>query len=257
MVYAIPTWSAPGAKTFTCRFPPGQLLAGPDGCFRACLAGTARGATSGTIVALTEVVPAAVQGTRPQGARPQGIHPSVSNVIPEAASDTIYAKIAAINPQSREVTLAAANGRKVTVIAASQVPPDKVKVGDRVNVHYYRCVTFLVSKSMQVPREGERTQLPPDQAKLLQRQAQAQAPGGVNVRMTQVSGLVVGVRPGAHTVDVVNPTGGGVYTIQASDPSRDALINSLKVGAMVTAVVSPPIATSIEPERGLRSLFNW
>ena len=79
----------------------------------------------------------------------------------------------------------------------------------------------------------------------------------MSMRLTQISGLVVGIRPAAHTVDVANPTGGGVYTIQASDPSRDALIDSLKVGDMVTAVVGPPLATSIESEGGLRSLFNW
>ena len=62
-------------------------------------------------------------------------------------------------------------------------------------------------------------------------------------------------------MDVVNPTGGGVFTIQAGDPSRAALIPSLKVGeGDGEAVVSPPIATAIEPERGLvsdlRGLFN-
>lgn len=78
----------------------------------------------------------------------------------------------------------------------------------------------------------------------------------MSMRLTQISGLVVGIRPAAHAVDVVNPTG-GVYTILANDPSRATLINTLKVGDMVTAVVSPAIATSIERESGLRRLFNW
>ena len=75
----------------------------------------------------------------------------------------------------------------------------------------------------------------------------------MRVPMTHIEGLVVGVDPGTQTVDVVNPSGGGVYSIRASNPSRAAMIATLKVGDVVTAVITPPIATSIEPETGLFS----
>jgi len=201
--------------------------------------------TAAAIVLATALAP----GIAPTLAVAQGANPVVGSMIPAAAEDTIYAKIQAIDPQTRQVTLAAANGSKVAVIAAAQVPLDTLQVGDTVNAHYYRSVAFLVSKSMQVPA-GQATQLPAEQAQLLAQHAQAQTPDGVSMPMTQISGLIVGVRPSANMVDVVNPTGGGVYTIQGDDPSRGAMLSSLRIGDLVTAVVSPPIATSIKPEKG-------
>ena len=61
----------------------------------------------------------------------------VSDVVPEAASETIHAKIQSIDPQSRQVVLTEASGRTVTVLAAPQVPLQDLKAGDRVNAHYY------------------------------------------------------------------------------------------------------------------------
>ena len=157
------------------------------------------------------------------------------------------------------MTLAGADRRTVTVIAAPQVQLGALSIGDRVNALYCRSVAFLVSPSMRVPRDAT-DQLPPAQAELLGRPTRAQIAGQYSVLVTQISGLLVGIRPAAHTIDVVNPTGGQIFTIHASNPSRDALMQSLKLGDLVTAVVSPPIATAIEPERGLlgelRDLFN-
>jgi hypothetical protein len=48
---------------------------------------------------------------------------------------------------------------------------------------------------------------------------------------------------------MVNPSGGGVYTIHVTDPARQALLGQLKVGDTVTAVVSQALAVSIEPAR--------
>ena len=187
----------------------------------------------------------------------QGDHPTVSNVIPESAADTVYAEIRAIKPEAREVTLEAANGHIVTVMAETNVPLDKLKVGDTADVKYYRSVGFLVSKGSQPAQDQQTTHLPPEQAGLLAEHKQAQAPDGVSVPMTHISGMVVGLRPAEQEIDVVSPTGGGIYTISVSDPSRGALLSALKVGDVVTAVVSPPIATSIEPDRGLLSFFKF
>lgn len=191
----------------------------------------------------------------PRPASAQGIASVVPSMVPEAAEHTVYAKIQAIDPLTRQVTLTTADGRSLTVIASPDVSLDRLEVGDRADVHYYRSVAFLVSKTMSVPK-GQTAQLPPEQAELLARHQQAQIPGGMTVPMTQISGLVVGVQPGTQTVEVVNPSGGGVYSIQASDPSRAAMLNALKVGDVVTAVVSPQIATSIEPEPGLFRNFS-
>jgi hypothetical protein len=51
----------------------------------------------------------------------------------------------------------------------------------------------------------------------------------------------------AHSIDIVNPSGGGIYTIDVTDPSRQALLGNLKVGDTITAVVSQALAVSITP----------
>ncbi len=185
----------------------------------------------GTAVA---AVPLAFPGT----ASAQGSNPVVSNVVPPSAAVTIHAKIRAINVQRREVTLAGRSGTTVTLQTGPEVRLELLHVGDTVNARYYRSVAFVLS----VPG----TTVPED--KIAQVVAQsAQAPGGVGVRQTKISGLVVGLDQAAHSVDIVDPSGGGVYTIDVTDPARQELLGNLKVGDTITAVVSQALAVSITP----------
>jgi hypothetical protein len=71
--------------------------------------------------------------------------------------------------------------------------------------------------------------------------------GGVGVRQTRISGLVTGVDQAAHTLEVVNPSGGEEHTIFVTDPARIAAMKSVKVGDTITAIVSEALAVSIEP----------
>ena len=169
-------------------------------------------------------------------------NPTITNAIPASESVTLHARITAINPKTRAVTLVGASGDKVTVTAGPAVRLEKLNVGDRVNAQYYRSVAFLVKP----PAGGNGTPVSDDQ--LVQVVAQpAQAPGGIGVRLTKISGTVTGIDLAAHRVDLVNPSGGGIYTFDVTDPSRIALLSSLKVGDTVTAVVSQALAVSIEP----------
>ena len=72
-------------------------------------------------------------------------NPTLTNVIPEAAAVTLHAKITAIDTGTRAVTLAGASGTAVTVTAGPLVRLDLLKVGDRVNVKYYRSIGFVVN----------------------------------------------------------------------------------------------------------------
>ncbi len=58
---------------------------------------------------------------------------------------------------------------------------------------------------------------------------------------------VVGLDVAAQTVDLVNPSGGGVYTVHVTDPQRVAKLKALKVGDTITAVISEALAVSIDP----------
>lgn len=169
-------------------------------------------------------------------------NPSFTNVIPESETATLHAKITAINTKTRAVTLTGASGQKVTLTAGPVVRLEMLKVGDRVNVQYYRSVAFLVKP----PAGGNGTPVTDDQITQVVAQP-AQAPGGVGVRLTKISGTVVGIDMAAHRLDLVNPSGGGIVSIDVTDPSRIAMLGSLKVGDTVTAAISQAVAVSIEP----------
>lgn len=169
-------------------------------------------------------------------------NPTITNAIPPSEAVSLQARITAIDPASRQLTLIGASGQHATVIAGPNVRLELLKVGDRVNVRYYRSVGFAVSG----PAGG--SGVPVSNDKMVQLLAQpVTAPGGVGVRLTKISGTVVGIDMSAHSIDLVNPSGGGVYTFDVTDPARIPLLGSLKVGDTVTAVVSEAVAVLITP----------
>jgi hypothetical protein len=169
-------------------------------------------------------------------------HPVLTNVIPPSEAVTIQAKISAINPATRAVTLVGANGSSVTVTAGPLVRLELLKVGDTVNAKYYRSVAFVVSP----PQASNSAPTANDSMTQLAAQP-ATAPGGVSVRRTKISASVVGINLAEHTLDVVNPSGGGVYTVHVTDPARVAKLGTLKVGDRITAVISEAFAVAIDP----------
>jgi hypothetical protein len=53
-----------------------------------------------------------------------------------------------------------------------------------------------------------------------------------------VTGLVVGVNPAAHTLSLVDPTGGEIRTIAVKDPQYQQLLGTIKVGDTITAYIT-------------------
>ena len=169
-------------------------------------------------------------------------NPVLKNVIPESASMTIRAKITAVDRNTREVTLQGPSGSKVTVTAGPVVRLDMLKVGDIVNARYYRSVAFDVSG----PKGGN--EAPKSKSEMTQTiEQRAEGPGGVAARVIKVQGLVVGIDQAASSFDVVNPSGGGVYTIEVTNPERIVMLSQVKIGDTITAAVSEALAVSIEP----------
>jgi len=178
-----------------------------------------------------------------------GLHPAAAqpistlqNVIPESEAVTLQAKISAIDPGTRAITLVGSTGNALTVTAGPAVRLELLKTGQTVNAKYYRSVGFLVN----APQGGSEVPASNDQIAQIIAQS-AQAPGGVGIRLTQVSGTVVGIDLSSHSINVVNPSGGLIYTIDVTDPARIAMLGSLKVEDTITAVVSQVLAVSIEP----------
>ena len=175
-------------------------------------------------------------------------NPTLTNVVPESDAVEIQAKISAIDMSKRAVTLVSATGTAVTVTAGPVVLLELLKVGDNVNPKYYRSVGFVVTP----PQGGNGTPVSTDRMTQLMTRS-AKTPGGVAVGLTMVSGTIVGMDLAAHTVDLVNPSGGGVYTIYVTDRERLAKLKLLKVGDTITAVISETLAVAIEPAP--KSLF--
>jgi hypothetical protein len=117
-----------------------------------------------------------------------------------------------------------------------------LKDGDTVNAKYYRSVAFMVNG----PAGGNGTPVTNDQMAAAVAQP-AQAPGGVAVSVVKIQGTVVGVDLSSNSVSIVNPSGGQVYTLDVTDPARQAMLSSLNVGDTVTAVVSQTLAVEITP----------
>lgn len=130
-------------------------------------------------------------------------------MVPESESATIHAKIAAIDPGTRAVTLTGASGRKVTLTAGPAVCLDMLKPGDAVNAKYYRSVVFMVKP----PQNGSSTPVSDDEVAQIIAQP-VKTPGGIGLRLTKVSGTVVGIDMADHSVEVVAPS------VEASIPSR-------------------------------------
>ncbi|HTR16145.1 MAG TPA: hypothetical protein VMI52_03815 [Acetobacteraceae bacterium] len=169
-------------------------------------------------------------------------NPTLTNLVPESERVSLQAKITAINPATRAITLRGPSGASVTLTAGPAVRLNLLKPGQTVNAEYYRSVGFVVTP----PTGGNGTPTSNDQITTALARP-VQAPGGVGIRVTKVSGTVVGIDLAAHRIDVVNPSGGGVYTLDVTDPARIASLPTLKVGDTITAVISETLAVSIVP----------
>ncbi|MDO9713817.1 hypothetical protein [Paracraurococcus lichenis] len=162
-------------------------------------------------------------------------NPTIAS-IPEPMAETIHAKITALNPQTRKITLQGASGRTATVTAGPMVRLEMLRVGDMVDAQFYRSVAFELSKTMNVSPN----------AALIAVDQNATAPGGMAVAMMRISATVVGIHPSSNSLDVVSPGGGGVYTVHVTDPARTAMLSQIKIGDTITALVSDAIAVSVE-----------
>ena len=169
-------------------------------------------------------------------------NPTLENIVPEAAAVSFVAKIRSVDPATREIVMVGRSGTPVTVVAGPAVRLGMLKAGDIVSVKYYRSVAFLIS----APESSGGAPPPPASMKAVLARP-TEAPGGVGVRVTKVTGLVVGIDLAAHSVDLVAPGGGGVYTVEVTDPARAAHLSQLHVGDAVTAVVSEALAVTVTP----------
>jgi hypothetical protein len=156
---------------------------------------------------------------------------------------TVRAKVHAINQKTREVTLIGPAHDVFTVHAGDEVRNlDQVRKGDTVVVRYTRSAVLVLN--------GPGQPTPDNSATLTAaRAAPGQLPSGVAAGRLVVTGTVVGVDLDDHTLQLVNPNGGRVVTVDVTDPQRQQQMASVKVGDKITAILSAALAVSVEPVR--------
>lgn len=174
-----------------------------------------------------------VPSAHAQGAPP---HPEMSNVIPDGGWGGIEGKIGAIDLHTRVLTIAPKSGYAVQMHAGPEVRLDDLEVGDDVDAIFTRNVLWLVTPSNQESAAGQTTTVG----------AVAHAPGGPGPLATQINGRVTKIDNSGHRFDIVDATGGGVYTVVVTDPARYAMMDALQVGSGLTVMMSPLTITTLE-----------
>lgn len=160
---------------------------------------------------------------------------TVSNIIPDGGTGAIEGKVESIDPHARQITVVSASGKALDLVAGPSIRLDNLEPGDSVDARYNRTVLWVVTPATAPVPPGATQELG----------NVVQTPSVVGSGAAQISGRVVKIDPG-HSFDVVDATGGGIYTIVVTDPSKIAMLSTVKVGTGITVSLSPLMITSME-----------
>jgi hypothetical protein len=154
-------------------------------------------------------------------------HSTMTNVIPDGGTGAIEGKVQAIDPSNRQITILSGANVPTAFVVGPHVRLDDINTGDSVSAQFDRSVFFVITaRGVKAPEPtasvGEF----------------ARTPGGIPPEGLTLAGTVVKIDPG-HSFDVVNPGGGGIYTVVVTNPQRIAMLSTVKVGDTVAVSVSP------------------
>jgi hypothetical protein len=152
------------------------------------------------------------------------------------------ARITAIDPNARTVTLTFANGAVVTrKVSPALANFNALKVGDMVSVDFEDRLTLVVSPPNAKP--------PPDRALSVEAAVTTdQSAAGMVVDEAIANFWVTGVDPANGKVSLVNPAGGPVHTYSVATPEGRQLLPQVKPGDYVTAIDKQYLVAAITPK---------
>jgi Cu/Ag efflux protein CusF len=199
-----------------------------------------------TITAL--LIAAAIIGAAPLVAQAQSAPSTQSAVttapgkVAGAATTEITAKVIAVDPVQRTVTLLGSSGNTRTIEVGDSVRNfDQIKVGDTVHAKYTQALALELKKGasgMAGPTEEQAiTPAPPPGAK----------PGGTVARKVTATAEVIAVDPTKHIVTLRGPKGNEV-DVEVQDPNQ---LKNIKTGdhVQVTYVEALAIAVKEAPAK--------
>ena len=160
--------------------------------------------------------------------------PTVSNVIPDGGRFAIKGKVQAIDAAAGTITIGTESNGALPLVVAPGVSLEDIAVGDIVSGHYSRTVTFVVA--------GPNVSVAPIAPSPTV--GHAVVPGAIGPAGGTIVGRVV-KRDSTNSFDVVDATGGGVYTILVANHTRQAAVKLLNIGDSITVVVSPLTLVSV------------
>ena len=153
-----------------------------------------------------------------------------------AATTEITAKVIAVDPSQRTVTLQGASGKTRTIEVGDQVHNfDQIKVGDMVHAKYTQALALELKKgatTMSAPTE-ERAITPPPAA--------GAKPGGTVARRVTATAEVVAVDPAKQMVTLRGPAGNEV-DVEAQDPNQ---LTNIKKGDHVQVTYVEALAIAV------------
>jgi len=152
------------------------------------------------------------------------------------ATTEVTAKVVAVDPSQRTVTLQSADGKTRTIEVGDQVRNfDQIKVGDTVHAQYTQALALELKKgptSMAAPTEEQSiTPAPAPGAK----------PGGTVARKVTATAEVIAVDPAKQIVTLRGPKGNEV-DVEAQDPNQ---LKNIKTGDHVKVTYVEALAIRV------------
>jgi len=160
-----------------------------------------------------------------------------------AATTAVTAKVVAVDPTQRTVTLQCASGKTRTIEVGDEVRNfDQIKVGDTVHAKYTRALSLELKKSgaaLQAPTEVDAVTPPP---------APGEKPGGTVARKVTAVAEVVAADPAKQLVTLRGAQGNEV-DVEVQDPSQ---LQNIKKGDHVQATYVEALAIAVTEEPAKR-----
>lgn len=152
------------------------------------------------------------------------------------------ARITAVDPTNRTVTLAYANGATaVRKVGAGVANFAQTKVGDMVSIGFEDKLTFVVS--------GANAKTPRDRDVSVTAAANTgTSVAGVTADQAVANWWVTGVDVAGGKISVVNPAGGQIRTYSVPTPEGREQLPRIKTGDYLTAIDSQVAVVSITPK---------
>ena len=152
------------------------------------------------------------------------------------------ARITAVDPSARTVSLAFTNGATTTRTVSPAVADFSArKVGDMVSVGFEDRLTFVLSgPNVATPRDRDRS--------VTAAASTGQSAAGVSASEAIANWWVVGVNPAGGTISLVNPAGGEVRTYNVTTPAGREQLPRVKIGDSLTAINTQVLVVAITPK---------